>query len=46
VAVSSGPTFGTGGEGFVRLNFGTSPAILAEILDRMSRALPEPGTGA
>ena len=41
VAVSAGPAFGTGGESFVRLNFGTSPVILAEILDRMSQALTE-----
>ena len=46
VAVSSGPTFGAGGEGFVRLNFGTTPAILAEILERMSRALPNRGIDA
>ena len=46
VAVSAGPTFGAGGEGFIRLNFGTSPSILAEILDRMGRALMESGVEA
>jgi cystathionine beta-lyase len=39
VAVSAGPTFGAGGEGFIRLNFGTSPAILAEVMSRISRSL-------
>lgn len=28
VAVSSGPGFGTGGEGYFRLNIGTSPALI------------------
>ena len=46
VALSPGPTFGQGGDGFVRLNFGTSPAILAEILDRMSRSLASHGADA
>ncbi|GAB3416921.1 aminotransferase class I/II-fold pyridoxal phosphate-dependent enzyme [Flindersiella endophytica] len=40
VAVNAGPTFGPGGEGFVRLNFATSRAILTEAVDRMARALP------
>jgi cystathionine beta-lyase len=39
VALSEGPSFGTEGEGFVRLNFATAPEILAEILERMDRAL-------
>jgi len=39
VALSEGPNFGAEGEGFVRLNFATSPAILQEILERMDRAL-------
>ena len=43
VALSEGPSFGTEGEGFVRLNFATSPAILAEILARMDRALTTAG---
>lgn len=35
VALSSGPTFGTGGAEHVRLNFATSSAILTEALRRM-----------
>ena len=38
VALSSGHVFGTGGAGFVRLNFGTSPTILTEAVTRMGRA--------
>lgn len=39
VLLNDGRSFGPGGEGFVRLNFGTSPDILREILHRMRRAL-------
>jgi len=39
VALSDGRRFGAGGEGFVRLNFATSRAILQEILGRMADAL-------
>jgi cysteine-S-conjugate beta-lyase len=39
VALSSGHVFGTGGAGHVRLNFGTSQAILTEAVSRMGRAL-------
>jgi len=39
VALSHGPTFGAPGEGFVRLNFATSRAILGEALERMAKAL-------
>jgi cystathionine beta-lyase len=39
VALSSGPDFGAPGEGFVRLNFATSRAILSEALERMVKAL-------
>ena len=39
VALSRGGDFGTPGEGFVRLNFATSSAILTEILERMAVAL-------
>lgn len=39
VETSDGGTFGPGGEGHVRLNFATSPAILADIVASMSRAL-------
>jgi len=38
VALSDGATFGPGGEGFVRLNFGCSRALLTEALERMKRA--------
>ena len=41
VALSSGAAFGTGGEGHVRLNFATSPAVLAEILERMAGAVAD-----
>jgi cystathionine beta-lyase len=36
VALSSGPSYGAGGAGFVRLNFATSPAILREIVGRIA----------
>lgn len=39
VALSEGLTFGAAGQGCVRLNFATSPAILDEILARMTAAL-------
>ncbi|WP_327027974.1 pyridoxal phosphate-dependent aminotransferase [Micromonospora sp. NBC_01740] len=39
VALSSGHVFGTGGAGFVRLNFATSPAILTEAVTRMGDAV-------
>ena len=35
VAASEGTEFGTNGQGHVRLNFGTSPEVLDEILDRL-----------
>lgn len=35
VALSSGPSYGAGGEGFARLNLATSPRILREIVRRM-----------
>lgn len=41
VALSDGPTFGAPGEGFVRLNFATSRAIVSEALERMAKALAE-----
>ncbi len=41
VAVSSGHAFGTGGAGWVRLNFATSPAILTDAVARMGRAARE-----
>ncbi|MGN9767414.1 MalY/PatB family protein [Micromonospora sp. SD12] len=39
VALSSGHVFGTGGAGFVRLNFATSPAVLTEAVTRMGQAV-------
>jgi cysteine-S-conjugate beta-lyase len=39
VALSDGATFGKHGEGFVRLNFATSRAIVSEALERMAKAL-------
>ncbi len=39
VAVNDGATFGSGGEGFVRLNFGCPRALLEEGLERMRAAL-------
>ncbi len=43
VALNEGATFGPGGEGFVRLNFGCPRAILHEALDKMLRAVQEQG---
>jgi cystathionine beta-lyase len=39
VALESGPRFGAAGSGHVRLNFGTSAAILEAAVDRMATAL-------
>jgi len=39
VMLSGGPAFGPGGAGFARLNFATTPGILAEILSRVADAL-------
>ncbi len=41
VALLRGADFGTGGEGFVRLNFATRPDILEEAIRRMAGALQE-----
>lgn len=41
VALNSGPSFGPGGAGFVRLNFATSPQILGEIVARMASSISE-----
>ena len=38
VALSSGHVFGTGGEGFVRINFATSSTILRQAVQRMGTA--------
>jgi len=39
VALNNGATFGVGGEGFVRLNFGCSRILLLEALERMKFAV-------
>ena len=39
VLLSEGAAFGPGGEGFARVNFATTPAILEEILSRIASAL-------
>ncbi|GAB3437858.1 aminotransferase class I/II-fold pyridoxal phosphate-dependent enzyme [Phycicoccus ginsengisoli] len=39
VALHPGPGFGIGGAGHARLNFGTSPEILREAVDRIAAAL-------
>ena len=39
VALNSGPTFGSGGAGHVRLNFATRPDLLEEGVRRMASAL-------
>ena len=39
VAVNSGLPFGSGGAGHVRLNYATTPEILAEAVERMARTL-------
>ncbi len=46
VALNDGAAFGTGGKGFVRLNFASPRALLAEALERMARALEERGGSA
>ena len=38
IALNDGPMFGTGYQGFVRLNFATSRSILTEALERLARA--------
>jgi cysteine-S-conjugate beta-lyase len=40
VALEPGPLYGTGGDGFVRLNFATSAAMLDEAVRRMRAAIP------
>ncbi|NNM45020.1 MalY/PatB family protein [Knoellia koreensis] len=39
VALHSGPAFGFGGPGHARLNFGTSPDILGEAVDRIATGI-------
>src|SRR5262249_30739119 len=42
VAVGRGPDFGSQGSGFVRLNIGTSPALIAEAVRRMAASAAQP----
>jgi cystathionine beta-lyase len=39
VALSPGPSFGDAGRGYARLNIGTSPALVAEAVKRLSAAV-------
>jgi cystathionine beta-lyase len=39
LALSPGPQFGPQGAGFARLNFGTSPALLEDAVERMAKAV-------
>jgi len=39
VAVNEGASYGKGGEGFVRLNFGCPRSMLQEALERMKKAV-------
>ncbi|WP_116131266.1 MalY/PatB family protein [Tropicimonas sp. IMCC34043] len=41
IAVNRGPTFGSGGERFLRFNFGTPRARVAEALERLSAAFAD-----
>ena len=41
VALNDGPTFGPGGDGWLRLNFGCPRATLTEALERMADALAQ-----
>ncbi len=41
IKLSPGPSFGGGGEGFARLNFATSGALLTQICDRMAAAVQQ-----
>ncbi|HEX8866257.1 MAG TPA: aminotransferase class I/II-fold pyridoxal phosphate-dependent enzyme [Lentzea sp.] len=45
VAVNCGTTFGTGGNGFVRMNLATSPEIITEAVRRMGQAWNETSSG-
>lgn len=45
LALSSGPTFGPQGAGFARLNFGTSPALLTEAVERLASSPAEAADG-
>ncbi len=45
VALSPGPSFGAGGQGFARLNFATSSALLEEAVRRMAATLEPAAAG-
>ncbi len=45
IALDDGPMFGTGGEGFMRLNLACPRSILEEALGRLARAFSEHGAG-
>lgn len=40
LALSSGPTFGTGGDGFARLNLATTGPLLVEAITRIAASIP------
>jgi len=44
IALSHGPDFGPGGEGFARLNFATSRQVLSDVLDRLVRTVGPAGS--
>ncbi|WP_063772658.1 aminotransferase class I/II-fold pyridoxal phosphate-dependent enzyme [Streptomyces sp. CT34] len=46
VDLGPGPGFGPGGDGFVRVNFATSAALLDELLVRLARAVDAPAGAA
>jgi cystathionine beta-lyase len=41
IAANHGPSFGTGGESFLRFNLATPRAVVAEALERMKRAFAD-----
>ena len=41
IALNDGATFGTGGKGFVRFNFGTARSLVEEGLERIKKAIDE-----
>lgn len=43
VGLNPGPSFGVGGEGFLRLNFGAPRSLIEEGLNRLAAALPHAG---
>ena len=41
IAVNDGPSFGTGGQGFVRVNIAAPRAVVAEAVERLRRAFAD-----